>query len=65
MVRKQCWRCGLKCLLSSQGNIMKHSPPPKDGNLEYPPKDSKGKPIICWGSGTRPTTVIDTGERRE
>ena len=55
--RKECSFCGLICLLSAKGNIMKHSPRPKDGNQEYPPRDLKGNPIICEGSGTYPKTA--------
>ena len=58
MVRKQCWGCGMTCLLSPKGNIMEHSPKNTwDDNPQYPPRDTQGNPIICEGSDTRPQTA--------
>ena len=73
MAREQCWGCGMTCLLSSKGNIPKHSP--KNTLVDHPEyrfhrgrsqlwRDIEGIPIICKGSGTLPMPGIHTeGER--
>jgi hypothetical protein len=71
MVRKQCWGCGMTCLLSPKGNIMQHSP--KNTLVDHPEysfqkgrsqlwRDIEGIPIICKGSGTRPETAEASGK---